>query len=232
MSPPAAERVHFVPEEARRAQAAVAFETHRQRLGALLPNAEIHHVGSTAVPGSWTKGDLDIQVRVRPDELARADAVLARHYARNEASDRTRTFSSFKDDGSSPALGIQLTAMGGAEDHFCFLRDYLNAHPEANAHYNALKRRFEGAPMQEYRAAKAIFLAGLIEKKQPLLVKVRDMLSLIQADGWYLDRTRGSHRQFKHPTKPGLVTVPGKPSDDLAPGTLGSILGQAQLPKP
>ncbi|MHC5831363.1 MAG: type II toxin-antitoxin system HicA family toxin, partial [Nostoc sp.] len=34
------------------------------------------------------------------------------------------------------------------------------------------------------------------------------------ADGWYLDRTKGSHRQFKHPDKPGLVTVPGKLSDD------------------
>jgi predicted RNA binding protein YcfA (HicA-like mRNA interferase family) len=44
-----------------------------------------------------------------------------------------------------------------------------------------------------------------------------------------LARTRGSHRQFKHPTKSGLVTIAGKPSDDLAPGTLNSILKQAQL---
>ncbi len=47
--------------------------------------------------------------------------------------------------------------------------------------------------------------------------------------GWYLARTRGSHRQFKHPTKSGLVTIAGKPSDDLAPGTLNSILKQAHL---
>jgi len=50
-------------------------------------------------------------------------------------------------------------------------------------------------------------------------------------DGWYLARTRGSHRQFKHPAKSGLVTVSGKPSDDLAPGTLNSILKQAQFAK-
>ena len=60
-------------------------------------------------------------------------------------------------------------------------------------------------------------------------VKVRDILKLIEADGWFLDRTRGSHRQYKHPSKRGLVTVPGKPGDDLAPGTQNSILKQAQL---
>lgn len=52
---------------------------------------------------------------------------------------------------------------------------------------------------------------------------------MIEADGWHLVRTRGSHRQFKHGMKPGLVTVAGKPSDDLAPGTLNSILKQAGL---
>ena len=60
-------------------------------------------------------------------------------------------------------------------------------------------------------------------------MKVRDIIKKIEEDGWYLVRTRGSHRQFKHPTKSGLVTIPGKASDDLAPGTLNSILKQAQL---
>ena len=60
-------------------------------------------------------------------------------------------------------------------------------------------------------------------------MKVRDIIKLIEQDGWYLARTRGSHRQYKHPNKSGLVTVPGKPSDDLAPGTLDSILKQAGL---
>ena len=52
---------------------------------------------------------------------------------------------------------------------------------------------------------------------------------MLEDDGWYLPRTRGSHRQYKHPTKPGLVTVAGKPGDDVAPGTLNSILKQAGL---
>ena len=60
-------------------------------------------------------------------------------------------------------------------------------------------------------------------------MKIKEIIKMIENDGWYLVRTRGSHRQYKHLTKSGLVTVPGKLSDDLAPGTLNSILKQAQL---
>jgi predicted RNA binding protein YcfA (HicA-like mRNA interferase family) len=60
-------------------------------------------------------------------------------------------------------------------------------------------------------------------------MKVNDILLILKANGWYLIATRGSRRQFKHLIKSGRVTVAGKPSDDLAPGTLNSILKQAQL---
>lgn len=60
-------------------------------------------------------------------------------------------------------------------------------------------------------------------------MKVREAIKLIEADGWYQVAMRGSHRQFKHPIKPGRVTVAGKPSDDLAPGTRNSVLKQAGL---
>ena len=63
-------------------------------------------------------------------------------------------------------------------------------------------------------------------------MKVRDVIRLLEADDWYLAATRGSHRQFKHPAKPGRVTVAGKPGDDLAPGTLKSIWRQSQLREP
>ena len=62
-------------------------------------------------------------------------------------------------------------------------------------------------------------------------MKVAEVLRLLHNDGWYLHATRGSHRQFKHSSKPGRVTVPGKPSDDLAPGTLSSIFKQAGIKK-
>ena len=60
-------------------------------------------------------------------------------------------------------------------------------------------------------------------------MKVRDVLKMLEEDGWFLVRIRGSHQQYKHPTKPGLVTLPGKRGEDLAPGTLNSILNQAGL---
>jgi predicted RNA binding protein YcfA (HicA-like mRNA interferase family) len=60
-------------------------------------------------------------------------------------------------------------------------------------------------------------------------MKVAEVLRLLVADGWFLVATRGSHRQFKHPTKAGRVTVPGKPNDELAAGTLSSTRKQAKL---
>ena len=60
-------------------------------------------------------------------------------------------------------------------------------------------------------------------------MKVDEVLRMLRDDGWHLSRQSGSHRQFKHDIKRGLVTVAGKPSDELAPGTLNSILKQAGL---
>ena len=60
-------------------------------------------------------------------------------------------------------------------------------------------------------------------------MKVRDVIKVLENDGWYLARTRGSHRNFKHPTKPGIVTVAGKMSIDVPIGTLKSIWRQAEL---
>jgi predicted RNA binding protein YcfA (HicA-like mRNA interferase family) len=60
-------------------------------------------------------------------------------------------------------------------------------------------------------------------------MKVNDAIRLLEREGWFLVATRGSHRQYKHPVRSGRVTVAGKPSDDLAPGTLNSILKQSGL---
>jgi predicted RNA binding protein YcfA (HicA-like mRNA interferase family) len=60
-------------------------------------------------------------------------------------------------------------------------------------------------------------------------MKVRDAIRIIEKDGWFHIATRGSHRQYRHSLKPGRVTIAGKLSDDLAPGTFRSILKQAGL---
>jgi predicted RNA binding protein YcfA (HicA-like mRNA interferase family) len=60
-------------------------------------------------------------------------------------------------------------------------------------------------------------------------MKIRDLIGSIEKDGWFLVVTRGSHRQYKHPVKPGRVTIAGHPSDEVHPKTLRSILKQAQI---
>ena len=62
-------------------------------------------------------------------------------------------------------------------------------------------------------------------------MKVKEILTLLVQNGWYLARTKGSHRQFKHPTKSGTVTVAGKPNLDMPIGTQKSIFKQAGVSK-
>lgn len=62
-------------------------------------------------------------------------------------------------------------------------------------------------------------------------MKTKEIIKMLENDGWFLVRTRGSHRQFKHPVKTGLVTVAGKSNDDMALGTQNSIFKQAGLRK-
>ena len=63
-------------------------------------------------------------------------------------------------------------------------------------------------------------------------MKARDIIKIIEGNGWYLVRQKGSHKQYKHPTKKGLVTIAAhKMSDEIAPGTLNSIYKQAQIEK-
>ncbi|MBC8278515.1 MAG: type II toxin-antitoxin system HicA family toxin [FCB group bacterium] len=60
-------------------------------------------------------------------------------------------------------------------------------------------------------------------------MKIREIIKLIESDGWYLVVTKGSHRQYKHPVKKGRVTIAGKMNHDLPPGTLNSIFKQADI---
>lgn len=60
-------------------------------------------------------------------------------------------------------------------------------------------------------------------------MKIRDIIKMLETDGWILVVTKGSHRQYKHPEKSGRVTVAGHPGDDIPPGTYNSILKQAGL---
>jgi predicted RNA binding protein YcfA (HicA-like mRNA interferase family) len=60
-------------------------------------------------------------------------------------------------------------------------------------------------------------------------MKVREIVKMIEKDGWYRVRTRGSHHQYKHPSKAGLVTIPGNPGEEMAIGTYQNVLKQAGM---
>jgi GrpB-like predicted nucleotidyltransferase (UPF0157 family) len=155
------ELVHFVPEAEVHAAVDRLWQSEHKKLMKLLPGADIQHVGATAVPGSLTKGDLDIQVRVTAADFADAEAVLAAHYQRNAKSDRAIGFASFTDEKAQPPLGVQLTAIDSPEDRFYRFRDVLRAHPPLREAYDTLKRGWEGRSIAGYRAEKAAFFAEL-----------------------------------------------------------------------
>ena len=81
--------------------------------------------------------------------------------------------------------------------------------------------------MYAINVGKLGLLAGIRQRRTTM--KVRDVIKLIETDGWYQVDTRGSHRQYKHAVKTGRITIAGHPNHDLAPGTLNSILKQANL---
>jgi predicted RNA binding protein YcfA (HicA-like mRNA interferase family) len=86
----------------------------------------------------------------------------------------------------------------------------------------------------EERACRALFdpIRRVSEgRMMEYYMKIREVVALLEADGWQLVQTGGSHRQYRHARKPGRVTVAGNLNDDLAPGTLNSVLKQAGLKK-
>ncbi|MCF3933040.1 GrpB family protein [Acuticoccus sp. M5D2P5] len=154
------------PELARR-KAERLFTVVRAAIVARLPEADIRHVGATAVPGCLTKGDLDIVVRVEAADFPAADHALGAHFARNDGSVRTDAFAAFADDRSDPPLGVQLVAIGGPLDVFHHFVEALRASPGLVAEYNALKSRFAGADMEVYRRAKSAFIEEVLARRIP-----------------------------------------------------------------
>jgi GrpB-like predicted nucleotidyltransferase (UPF0157 family) len=133
------------------------------RLASLVPEAEFHHVGATAIPGAITKGDVDVLLRVEASRFAEATAILRRHFLTRQRENWTDSFASFGDDSSFPfSLGVQLVIKDSESDFFLFLHDYFTSDAQHLAEYNRIK--MESAPMgtEEYWKAKDRFLAPII----------------------------------------------------------------------
>ncbi len=148
------------------AQAAVSAQ--RERIARLVPEAETVHVGSTAVPGALTKGDVDLMVRVAADAFEAAVRALRSGYAVHQPENWTPTYASFVDpDATDPPVGVQLV-VAGSKDEALFepfvaaLRD----DPALLAEYNALKSRLDGSDYERYTREKGDFIERAMSRRR------------------------------------------------------------------
>ena len=147
--------IHFVNSNDIWDVAWKAFGKEKHFLLDLIPNADIQHVGSTAVPGALTKGDLDIQVRVSEDIFEDTTQKLKLHYKISHPEIWRDGFASFQNyDNPEIPIGIQLTVKNSTYDDFFKLRDLYINNPKLLAKYNAMKNSFEGKPEVDYKKAR------------------------------------------------------------------------------
>jgi len=158
--------VTFVQQKDVNEMANKEFIDQKSRITELLPDADVQHVGSTAIPNSLTKGDLDIQVRVSKEEFTGAVEVLSTLFEINEGSTKTDYFRAFKDDSLPLPLGVQLTVIDSELDIFWKFREVLLKNDEYRKEYDDLKRIFDGKALDDYRVAKSEFFERLMDSDE------------------------------------------------------------------
>ncbi|OGZ57720.1 MAG: hypothetical protein A3F94_01775 [Candidatus Spechtbacteria bacterium RIFCSPLOWO2_12_FULL_38_22] len=151
--------VNFIKTEDILKKINALFKIEKQKLTALFPDADIEHVGGTSVPGSLSKGDLDINIRVAPENFEKTVETLKTLYKINQLNNWSKGFASFKNEARE--LSIQVTAISSPEDYFVAQRDYLKSHPKKVVELNTLKEKFEDKSMDEYRKEKEEFFEKL-----------------------------------------------------------------------
>ncbi|WP_419881932.1 GrpB family protein [Peribacillus sp. B-H-3] len=160
------ESVNFLEQSKIKELANKLFSNQKSRILTLLPHVDIQHIGSTAIPDSITKGDLDIQVRIPKEDFTKAAELLSTLYDTNEGSTKTDFFRAFKDDSLLLPLGVQLTVINSDLDIFWKIRDVLLTNDELREEYDELKRNFEGKSMDEYRLEKNDFFERMMNSSE------------------------------------------------------------------
>jgi GrpB-like predicted nucleotidyltransferase (UPF0157 family) len=154
--------MRLVREDKIRVRVADAFERTRTRLTALVPDARIEHLGSTAVPDSLTKGDLDICVIVATGDFDATTATLAGTYEIHQPENWTEEMASFiapPEDGIE--IGVELVVDESTEeDWFIGWRERLRSDPELRGRYDRLKQKHASGSVEDYRAAKERLILG------------------------------------------------------------------------
>lgn len=141
------------------------FQIEKALLQKLLPNSDIQHAGSTAIPRSLTKGDVDIVIRSSREDFQNVKEKLLSLFEVNQKENWSEYFASFKDDKSfSLPLGIQLVIKESPTDYFTKVRDALIRDMDLLQEYNDMKKRNNGKDMKTYRKEKAAFFKKILSK--------------------------------------------------------------------
>lgn len=130
----------------------------RQQLADLLGTVTVTHIGATSVPGALTKGDVDVLAVVSKEAFVNAEALVAGRFVRNEGSELTESFASFKGTYGATEYGIQLLAEGNEAYQFQELVQRLRDTPELLQRYNEIKANSCSGSMDAYRKAKSEFI--------------------------------------------------------------------------
>ncbi len=153
--------LNFIPSNQISKEANSLFSKEKTKLLELFPNADVQHVGSTSIPGSLTKGDLDINIRVSKEDFDITLNSLKQIYEVNQPENWTKTFASFKNNNMEIPLGVQLTVKNSEYDDFYKLRDLLINDPELLKEYNEMKFKFQDKNIDDYRKEKSEFFERL-----------------------------------------------------------------------
>lgn len=154
----------LLPPSDYQAHAATVFASVAREVSALLPLAQVEHVGASSIPGAASKGDLDICVLVAPHAHPSAvDALLAAGYAAKSDTLRTPALCMLLSPRTDLDVALQVVARGSEfESFFLHFRDALRADPILVTQYNQLKQQFAGSGEERYRAEKSRFIAAVL----------------------------------------------------------------------
>jgi GrpB-like predicted nucleotidyltransferase (UPF0157 family) len=153
----------FFGQEEYLAEVLVAFQLVQARVQEVVPYAEIEHIGSSAIRGSISEGDLDILVRVSVENFNQAlEKIQTLDFFIKEGTLRTESLCMLETPRYGLDVAIQLIEKGSEFEDFVVFRDRLNADPALVEEYNDLKRRATGLSPNDYRAIKSEFIVRVL----------------------------------------------------------------------
>lgn len=142
----------------------IIFKKISKLLIKLIPDAKIEHVGSTAIPGSITKGDIDIQVRIDQSQFTKAKNILNQYFEIDIINPATKDYCGFIDRKSKITLSIQLTVIDSKSDDFYKIRDIIKKNKKLLKEYNEIKKKYHNKSIGVYRKEKEKFFKKITKK--------------------------------------------------------------------